>query len=221
VEYLLEALLSTFPGQELGLQDVMSTFSGLRPVINTGKSDPSRESREHAIWNEKGLLTISGGKLTTFRVMARQALQAAHREFGGYVHDPNRPVLRPFAAEAEHLMACSGLSSTRQLRLLARYGSRSAALFQAASSEDCEPIGSTLYTYAELRQAARSEAIVHLDDLLLRRVRLGLLSPQGGIPFMSPIRSIVQAELGWDDARWEAEAASYVDLWQRAYSLKI
>ncbi len=49
----------------------MSTYSGLRSVVNTGKADPSKESREHALWDENGLLTVSGGKLTTFRIMAR------------------------------------------------------------------------------------------------------------------------------------------------------
>jgi glycerol-3-phosphate dehydrogenase len=75
-EYLLEGLQAVFPEQELTFEDVTSTFSGLRPVVNTGKANPSKESREHAIWDENGLLTVSGGKLTTFRVMARDALKA-------------------------------------------------------------------------------------------------------------------------------------------------
>jgi glycerol-3-phosphate dehydrogenase len=60
---------------------------------------------------------------------------------------------------------------------------------------------------------------VRLDDLLLRRVRLGLLLPRGGQDCLERIRQIVQPELGWSDSRWEQEASAYADLWQRSYSL--
>jgi glycerol-3-phosphate dehydrogenase len=61
--------------------------------------------------------------------------------------------------------------------------------------------------------------VVHLHDLLLRRVRLGLLAPEGGIPLIPRIREIAQEELGWSDARWETEAASYARLWKQCYHL--
>ncbi len=73
--------------------------------------------------------------------------------------------------------------------------------------------------WAELRWAARCEGIVHLDDLLLRRVRLGLLLPEGGAAWMDRIRAIAQSELGWDDRRWESEQVAYTRLWREAYSL--
>jgi hypothetical protein len=60
---------------------------------------------------------------------------------------------------------------------------------------------------------------VHLDDLLLRRVRLGHLLPHGGQALLPRVRAICQPELGWSDARWEAEEAAYLALWQRCYSL--
>jgi len=60
-------------------------------------------------------------------------------------------------------------------------------------------------TWAELRWAAREEGVQHLDDLLLRRVRLGLLLPNGARDLLPRIRRTVQPELGWDDQRWEAE----------------
>ena len=60
---------------------------------------------------------------------------------------------------------------------------------------------------------------VHLNDLLLRRVRLGLLVPNGGLDQMARIRSIVQPEFGWDNKRWEAEEKSYAELWRTAYRL--
>ena len=71
---------------------------------------------------------------------------------------------------------------------------------------------------AELRWAAREEGVVHLADLLLRRVRIGMLLPNGAQDIMDKIRAIVQPELGWDDARWATELASYRGTWQRYYS---
>jgi glycerol-3-phosphate dehydrogenase len=217
-EYLLTGLLKVFPAQELTSSDVIATFSGIRPVVNTGKLNPSKESREHVLWDEDSLLTVSGGKLTTFRIMAREALKAVRRHLGHIPFDPDIPVLDAIPPEAEAACAASNFSPTQCLRLLARYGPGSAALF-SASGADLEPVDGTICLWAELRQAARAEGVVHLDDLLLRRVRLGLLVPNGGLDQMSRIRSIVQPELDWDDARWQAEEKSYAELWNRAYRL--
>lgn len=216
-EYLMEALRFVFPSQEFDFKDVMSTFSGLRPVVDTGKTDPSKESREHAIWDENGLLTVSGGKLTTFRIMARDALKAARKYLGHVAFDVNTPVLDSFPPETDTLFKDSNLHPAQQLRLLARYGIESASLFTAGCSHEFIP--NTPYLWEELRQAARAEGVVHLDDLLLRRVRLGLLATNGGLDLLPRICTIVQPELGWDDDRWVKEANEYTELWKRAYGL--
>ena len=103
-------------------------------------------------------------------------------------------------------------------RLHGRYGDAAPELIRAAQPGELEPIGDTPSLWAELRLAARSEGVVHLEDLLLRRVRLGLISPRGGLPLVDRIRSIVQPELGWDDGRWDAEVSAYSRLWQQSYS---
>lgn len=217
-EYLLTGLQTVFPEQELTFADLTSTFSGLRPVVNTGKTNPSKESREHAIWDEDGLLTVSGGKLTTFRIMARDAFKAVRKRLGHVPFDPNTPVLEAFPPETEALFVESGLTPAQQLRLIARYGPRSVNSFPAFLSETSrEIIPNTSYLWAELGQAARAEGVIHLDDLLLRRVRLGLLAPNGGLDLLPRIRTIVQPELGWDDARWEKEASNYAELWNSSY----
>ena len=100
---------------------------------------------------------------------------------------------------------------------MARYGIESIPMFAAVSSDEIIP--DTPYLWAELCQAARAEGVIHLDDLLLRRVRLGLLAPNGGMDFLPRIRATVQSELGWDDARWEKEASEYAKLWNASYSL--
>ena len=80
LEYILESLHHAFPKLDLSEKDVRATWSGVRGVIDTGARDPSKESREHALWEENGLLTVTGGKLTTFRLMAIETLRAAKKQ---------------------------------------------------------------------------------------------------------------------------------------------
>jgi glycerol-3-phosphate dehydrogenase len=80
-----------------------------------------------------------------------------------------------------------------------------------------ERIDSLPNVWAELRWAARDEAIIHLDDLLLRRVRIGMLLPAGAADWLDKVRTIVQGELGWNDEKWTKERARYVEIWRRYY----
>ena len=84
---------------------------------------------------------------------------------------------------------------------------------------ELKAIAGTPVLWAELRWAARCEGVVQLDDLLLRRVRLGLLLPHGGAEFLPQIRAICQDELGWGETRWEEEEAAYLSLWRKCYGL--
>lgn len=217
VAYLMAAVESQFPSLHLTLDDVISTFAGVRPVIGTGKSDPSQESRDHVVWEENGLLTVTGGKLTTFRLIALDALKAVrHRLPDLPPLDTDTPVLNPVDLSlpgAEHL------DESARRRLLGCYAADAPALVAAAKAGELEPIPGTQILWAELRWASRAEGVVHLDDLLMRRVRLGHLVRQGGEELLPQIRVICQPELGWDDARWAAEEAAYLNLWRAHYSL--
>jgi glycerol-3-phosphate dehydrogenase len=217
VAYLMAAVEGQFPDLGLTLDDVLSTFAGVRPVIGAGKVDPSKESRDHVIWEENGLLTVTGGKLTTFRRIALDALEAVRRRLPR-TPEPDRktPVLDPVDVT---LPGATQLDITQQRRLLGRYAAAAAGLVAAAQPGELEAVPGTQVLWAELRWAARTEAVVHLDDLLLRRARLGLLTPAGGEALLSRIRVICQAELGWDDARWAAEQAAYLALIRDCYSL--
>ena len=215
VTYLMAAAAAQFPSLRLTLADVIATYAGVRPVIGTGQADPSKEARDHVVWEESGLLTVTGGKLTTFRLIALDALRAVrHRLPALPVLDEQQPVLNPVDMDLP-----AALSETLRRRLLGRYGADAVAVVKAAQPGELEPLPGTLTVWAELRFAAASEGVIHLDDLLLRRVRVGLLLPQGGAALLPQVRAICQPELGWDDERWQAEERAYRALWQRCYSI--
>jgi glycerol-3-phosphate dehydrogenase len=73
--------------------------------------------------------------------------------------------------------------------------------------------------WAELVWSAANEQVVHLDDLLLRRTRVGLLVPQGGLTHESTLKSLLQSPLGWSDAQWQEEVRRYRILWETFYWL--
>lgn len=209
--YLLEAANKVFPALKLEAKDIISTYSGVRPVIDTGKSDPSKESREHAIWSESGLYTITGGKLTTFAIMARDALAAAERDIGE-LKERTR-VLEP---NVEGIDWPASLTDEDRIRLLGRFGAEVVDII--AYREGCHRIDGSIALWSELRHAARSEGVVTLADLLLRRVRLGLLLPNGGLDLLAKIRAVAQPELGWDDPTWDEEVTRYKETWSKAYA---
>ena len=215
VDYLMAALTFQFPALQLTPQDIIATYAGVRPVIDTGKADPSKEGRDHAVWMEHGLLTVTGGKLTTFRLIALDALQHVMHLFPqAKGTDHGTPVFRSSAALPLHL----GLRSQQRQRLQGHYGALAAEVVAAAQAGELETIPGTETLWVELRWAARCEQVVHLQDLLLRRTRLGLLLRAGGAALLPRIRTICQAELGWTDAQWDTEQADYLAVWQRHYS---
>jgi glycerol-3-phosphate dehydrogenase len=106
-----------------------------------------------------------------------------------------------------------------RLRLLGRYGIQSTQIIVPGRLTDLEFIPESPYLWAELRHAARAEGVVHLDDLLMRRIRLGILCPNGGLDLIDRIQAIAQPELGWDETRWQAEVEAYARLWRGSYCL--
>jgi len=215
VDYLMAALAYQFPQAALTRDDVISTYAGVRPVIDSGKSDPSKEGRDHAVWMEQGLLTVTGGKLTTFRLIALDALQQA----APYLPGPARS-WQPSAifTAGAGLPLDTRLNTLQRARLQGRYGALAQAVVATAQEHELETIAGTHTLWVELRWAARCEAVLHLEDLLLRRTRVGLLLRAGGSDILPRIRTICQPELQWDDARWEQEQAAYFDLWHKCYS---
>ena len=220
-DYLLEAVNHIFDCLKLTREDIRSTFAGVRSVLDTGKADPSKEARDEILWDEDGLITITGGKLTMFRHMAQRTLRFARKYL---------PEKIKFDADGRALDVINEnklasvyqsqiLSTENKLRLIGRYGIHASSLVESIPANEFTIIPETQTLWAELRWAAREEQVLHLDDLLLRRTRIGSLLPNGGQSIMQKIRAISQPELGWSDTRWELEEEAYWQLYFQAYSL--
>lgn len=217
VGYLFDAIRARFlePPEH---EDVIGVFAGVRPVISGGEERPSREPREHVLWEEQNLITVTGGKLTTFHPMARQVLEIVREKAGGEpagAHGGLEPIPERVAERArEELRA---LPHLLRHRLAGRLGPDLEDFLDWVGREDLERIPGTPYTWAELGWAAKREAVVHLDDLLLRRARLGHLLPEGALELREEMERRVRPVLGWTEERWEAEWARYRALWRAHY----
>jgi glycerol-3-phosphate dehydrogenase len=219
VFYLMQGLKAIFPSLDISLQDCLCAFAGIRPVLSEGKLKPSEESREHVVWINNGLITVTGGKLTTFRRLAMDALKAAkpflpqdtkiNRKAPAFDEVPEKPPL--------------GYGLTPQIwrRLFGRYGRAAETLVRSAKPKDLEIIPGTYTIWAELPYVAQNEQIRHLSDLLLRRVRIGLLTPEGGKAYLKRIRKLCKKSLPWDRRRWKEEISSYLEHWLQAHALPV
>ena len=149
------------------------------------------------------MLTVTGGKLTTFRPMAMAALRAVADRFDSFDLAPRPAFTRSALPHAPHL------SLADRLRLSGRYGASAQLLLdETPPSEHCA-VDNTPTLWAELRWAARHESVEHLDDLLLRRTRLGLIAPKVDLRWAARLRAICAQELLWDDTRFDREARAY------------
>ncbi|MFZ5651592.1 MAG: glycerol-3-phosphate dehydrogenase/oxidase [Bacillota bacterium] len=213
-QYLLDAVRHYFPSLDLTGNDALSTFSGVRPVVDTGKKDPSKESRDHAVWCDNGLITVTGGKLTTFGLLAGEALAHARK----YLNSPAKPSAGDRKTGSCGLPAPEGVDGASIKRLSGRYGPDAEEIIKCSLPGDLTTLPGTETLWAEIRWAAGQEGAAHLDDIMLRRTRLGILAPEGGAHILPRIREAVQPAAGWDDRRWEEEAGRYLDIWRNAYS---
>lgn len=213
VDYLIEAVNDQFPGTHLTPADISACYAGVRPVIDDGHQDASKATRDHVVRDEAGLVTLTGGKLTTFRLMAQDALALAAPHVGKPFVRDDAPLFTPAHPLPPHWSA-----SVRQ-RLAARYGSCARALCAGARDADLRFIPGTQTLWLELAVAARYEAVEHLDDLLLRRTRLGLLLPHGALELLPRIRSLCAPHLAWGDQRWAHETERYRALVAAHYQL--
>ena len=215
--YLIEGVRALFPSLDLTLNNCIGSFAGIRPVLSEGKLPPSEESREHVVWVDNGLVTVTGGKLTTFRRLAWDALKSAKPYLPSTIHiDREKPI---FDAVPDRPINDFGLTAETWRRLYGRYGATADRIVTAAKQEDLAMVPGTFTLWAELPYLAKHENIRHLADLLLRRVRIGLLTPRGGEAYIKRIRKLCRTSLPWDKKRWKIEIQTYLDQWNHFHAL--
>ena len=208
--------------EPLDHEDVEGVYAGLRPLLS-GESEPtSRISREHTVVTPvPGLVIIAGGKLTTYRVMGRDAVDAAAHSLGGAVPASITERVRLVGADGFEtrtnqrvaLARASGLHVARIDHLLGRFGGLVDEVLDlvAARPELGRPLsGAEDYLAAEVVYAVTHEGARHLDDVLTRRTRISIETFDRGIAAAAPAARLMAGELGWDDAPREAEVAHYL-----------
>ncbi len=197
--YLVEALRVPFPGLALDASMALSSFAGLRAIVVPPCEEnipPSAMGRDTALWARAGLVGITGGKLTTHRATALEVLREVERQGVRIAAPTSVPVVAP-----------------KTTRLQGRLGTAGAAWVAARTAEEQRALLDTPYRLAELRWAMGHEQVRRLDDLLMRRTRLGLVAPGGALSLLPMLEAPCREDLGWDAARWADESARYREDW--------
>jgi glycerol-3-phosphate dehydrogenase len=215
VKYLMAAVDYYFPGLNLTLADATASWAGVRPAIRDGREDSSRETRESLILDERGMISVTGGKLTTFRNTAHEVLS----KIAKYVDFKPETKQEPIFETLDPIELPSDIPLPVRRRLAGYYGHEALNIISQAKQGELEAIPDTPMLWAELRYSAKNEYVVHLQDLLLRRGRIGFTLKNGGATLLERVRKIAQPELGWNDDRWELEAREYLNLVNEAYSV--
>jgi glycerol-3-phosphate dehydrogenase len=223
LEYLL-AKANAVLRDKLTPADIVGVFAGLRPLVASASADTTRLSRSHTVSSpQPGLSVIAGGKFTTYRVMARDVIDAAAGDLAaaGVTAGPSLTHRTPLlgaagyadlVASAGALAARSGLPPGQIERLLGRYGSCIDDLLGLVADRPAlgaELPGGDGYLAAEIAWACSHEGAVRLDDALARRTRIAIETRDRGLAAAGPAARIMAAELAWDDARTQREVTAY------------
>jgi glycerol-3-phosphate dehydrogenase len=221
IEYLLEHVNRVLV-VPITTGDVEGVYAGLRPLL-TGESDAtSKLSREHSVSRPlPGLVVVAGGKYTTYRVMAKDTIDAAVDDLGERVAPSCTDRVPLLGAEGwvalensrRRLASERGLALSTVDHLLGRYGSMTHDVLDLMAERpelaDLLP-GSKDYLGAEVVYAARHEAAFHLTDVLVRRTRMSIECRDRGVAAAPVVARLLAGELGWDDEQTEREVSYYV-----------
>jgi glycerol-3-phosphate dehydrogenase len=226
VMYLLATADRFFPGANLTPNDVVAAWAGIRPLLPSSRETPGAASREHAVTiSGAGLVSISGGKLTTYRVMAADVLRVVFRALG-----------RPFGASDETPLPGGDIGAYEQLvaeisretndgalaaHLAASYGSRWRRVWTEITSDGgtARLVDDLPYTVGELRYSARNEMASTLGDLLIRRTKLAFETRDHGTSIAERAAAAVAEPLDWDAPARSASTAAYAKEVQRIFSI--
>ncbi|MFT3842016.1 MAG: glycerol-3-phosphate dehydrogenase/oxidase [Myxococcaceae bacterium] len=223
VAYLLQTANYYCPDSQLTERDVIATWAGLRPLLkpHSEGTGASQVSREHQIYERPGFITIAGGKLTTYRLIALEVVDHALKQLG--VHKESATAHRPLPGtqglESDDDLArlCSELEKKGLPKDLSSFwgnafGARSSKLSERAladASTQARLDEDLPYTLAQADLAVEEELAATLDDVLSRRLPLLLRGRDQGLNVAEQIAARMAQKLGWSDAQKEAQLADY------------
>ncbi|MEO9138141.1 MAG: glycerol-3-phosphate dehydrogenase/oxidase [Jatrophihabitans sp.] len=220
IDYLLEQV-NTVLVSPLTPDDIQGVYAGLRPLLAGESEETSALSREHAVARVvPGLVSIAGGKYTTYRVMAADAVDMAADDLLKRVAPSctdRVPLLGAdgyFAMEnqAEQLAGEYGLHPYRVRHLLDRYGSMIRDVLEPGLAEPtllATVPAAPEYLLAEILYAVTHEGALHLEDVLTRRTRISIEYPHRGVESAPAVAALIGDALGWDAEQRETEVADY------------
>jgi glycerol-3-phosphate dehydrogenase len=218
---------------DLTRDDVVGTYAGVRPLVGRTGGSTVKVSREHRVSVEtNGVVRISGGKYTTYRVMARDVIdavlgraEAARRPSQTtewrLVGAADRETLDALARELAVHARVAAAHPDAASRLVARHGTEAAEVVDFGEERDLlRPIApGRPFLEAEVAWAARHELARSLDDVLSRRTRLALETPDRGASIAPRVAALLGRELGWGEARQALEVETFLTFARRQYDV--
>ncbi len=222
IDYVLEHVNSVL-SSKLSRADVEGVYAGLRPLLSGESESTSKLSREHVVGHPvPGLVVVAGGKYTTYRVMAKDAVDEAVRTMDSKVPESvteDVPLVGADGFDAMYnrrheLATASGLHVSRIEHLLGRFGSNIGELLDliAADPSLADPLpGADDYLAVEALYAVTHEGALHLDDVLARRTRMSIESWSRGTAAAETVAKLMAGPLGWDDTTTDDEIAFYLE----------
>jgi glycerol-3-phosphate dehydrogenase len=223
IDYLLRNI-NRYLRTKIRREDILGAFAGLRPLLAPMDDDPSATSalsRDHSVIpGPAGLVTIVGGKYTTYRPMAADAIDSAgrflDRELVG-TRSETQPILGSAGwtgtlQRAPAIAERYGLDVREVRRLVHRYGALTEEVLAPAAADPglARPLpGAPGYLAAEYRYAVTHEGALTLDDALWHRTHVSFETPDGGAEVAPHVAALIAAELGWDEAEQAAEVKRY------------
>lgn len=226
IAYLLRAINSAVDN-EISEQDIVGTWAGLRPLVQDASSGRTADlSRRHKVATSRSnVITVTGGKLTTYRRMAADTVDAVVESLGDDVppaarrgSQTKRLRLLGAAGYKEILGTASGARSDLVLHLANRYGGEAREVIALIEGDEslAEPLVAHLpYVRAEAVHAVRSEMARSVDDVLSRRTRARLLARDDSARSASSLASLLGAEMGWDSAEQARQVHEFEELVDR------
>ena len=221
IDYLLEHVNKVL-AVPLTRDDVEGVYAGLRPLLAGESDQTSKLSREHIVAHSvPGLVVVAGGKWTTYRIMAKDAIDEAVAALDGRISESITEDIALLGAEGYHaawnkrgkLARAFGVHKVRIEHLLNRYGVLTDELLDLIRErpELQEPLpGADDYIAAEVVYAATHEGALHLEDVLARRTRISIEAWDRGVSAAPVVAELMAAELGWDAARTKREVNFYL-----------